>query len=126
MKNSFRIIVAVYFLFILSSCGKDKNPPEIIIYSPNQNQQLNSGVTLQLKGKISDLSQITEVKGLVINLTTNDELINFTKNPNTANFDFVESVSITVSSFYNYEFRLNAKDEKGNESSIIVPFSVKP
>lgn len=126
MKNSFRIILAVYFLFILSSCGKDKNPPEIIISSPTQNQQLNSGVTLQLKGKISDLSQITEVKGLVINLTTNDELINFTKNPNTANFDFVESVSITVSSFYNYEFRLNAKDEKGNESSIIVPFSVKP
>lgn len=126
MRNISITFLFLFSLCIFSSCGKDKTPPEIRITSPTQNQQLNSGVNLQLMGKISDLSQITEVNGLVLNLTTNEEIFSFKKNPNTANFEFSEVVSITVSSFYNFEFRLSAKDEQGNESKIIVPFSVKP
>lgn len=113
MKRSFIAAISVLcFAACKKSSSADETKPVISITSPMANQQFNAGAAVNIKATITDNNELHSVHLIVINKTTNYEVIHFMDHTDTKTYQLDKSFIAAAAT--TYMIQVSAEDHSAN------------
>ncbi|MGB8193547.1 MAG: Ig-like domain-containing protein [Chitinophagaceae bacterium] len=99
-----KIIVLALSVACFAACKKsnsaDTLPPVVSITSPSANQQFGAGATINITGTIYDNRELHSVHVIVVNKTTNAEVLHFEEHVDVQTYEVNKSFVAAAATVY--------------------------
>ena len=110
-------------LVLITSCSKETNRPLMRIISPFNNQVFTSGETVNIRGTISDDTQVHDLHMTITNTSTGTQIMHLNEHLDTQVYTL--SQSFIVQAGNSYTIKIEADDHSSNTTGIQLVVSAQ-